>query len=80
MADEVARPTSPPSVPVGPHLADQLVLLLALARGGSFRTTAPTLHTRTQLDGDRALPGHRESPRTEEATGRWHLVASPTAR
>ena len=38
------------TAPVGPHLADQLVLLLALARGGSFRTTAPTQHTRTQLD------------------------------
>jgi RNA 3'-terminal phosphate cyclase (ATP) len=36
-------------VPVGPHLADQLVLLLALARGGSFRTLAPTRHCQTQL-------------------------------
>jgi RNA 3'-terminal phosphate cyclase (ATP) len=36
-------------VPVGPHLADQLVLPLALAGGGSFRTVAPTNHTRTQL-------------------------------
>jgi RNA 3'-terminal phosphate cyclase (ATP) len=34
--------------PVGPHLADQLILPLALA-GGSFRTVAPTEHTRTQL-------------------------------
>jgi RNA 3'-terminal phosphate cyclase (ATP) len=36
--------------PVGPHLADQLVLLLALAGEGTFRTTAPTMHTRTQLE------------------------------
>jgi RNA 3'-terminal phosphate cyclase (ATP) len=36
-------------VPVGPHLADQFVLLLALAGEGSFLTSAPTLHTRTQL-------------------------------
>jgi len=36
--------------PVGPHLADQLVLLLALAGAGTFRTTAPTKHTHTQLD------------------------------
>ena len=36
-------------VPVGPHLADQLILPLALAGGGSFRTIAPTNHTRTQL-------------------------------
>jgi RNA 3'-terminal phosphate cyclase (ATP) len=35
--------------PVGPHLADQLVLPMALAGGGRFRTAAPTPHTRTQL-------------------------------
>jgi len=38
------------SVPVGPHLADQLLLPLALAGGGSFRTCAPTRHTRTHAD------------------------------
>lgn len=36
--------------PVGPHLADQLLLPLALAGGGSYRTSAPTLHTRTNVD------------------------------
>lgn len=35
-------------VPVGPHLADQLILPLALAGGGGFRTVPPTEHTRTQ--------------------------------
>jgi RNA 3'-terminal phosphate cyclase (ATP) len=35
--------------PVGPHLADQLMLPLALAGGGGFRTVAPTEHARTQL-------------------------------
>jgi RNA 3'-terminal phosphate cyclase (ATP) len=34
-------------VPVGPHLADQLLIPLALAGGGSFRSVAPTEHTRT---------------------------------
>jgi len=34
--------------PVGPHLADQLLLPFALAGGGSLCTQAPTLHTRTQ--------------------------------
>jgi RNA 3'-terminal phosphate cyclase (ATP) len=35
--------------PVGPHLADQLLLPLALSsEGGSFVTYSPTLHTRTQ--------------------------------
>jgi RNA 3'-terminal phosphate cyclase (ATP) len=36
-------------VPVGPHLADQLILPLALAGSGRFRTTPPTAHARTQL-------------------------------
>jgi len=35
-------------VPIDEHTADQLVLLLALAGSGTFRTTAPTEHTRTQ--------------------------------
>lgn len=34
-------------VPVGRHLADQLLIPFALAGGGSFRTLRPTLHTTT---------------------------------
>ncbi len=34
-------------VPVGPYLADQLLLWVALAGGGSFRTVLPTGHTNT---------------------------------
>jgi len=37
-------------VPVGPHLADQLLLPLALAGGGSFDTVEPTSHTRTNIE------------------------------
>ncbi len=33
--------------PVGAHLADQLLVPMALAGGGSFRTAAPTRHTTT---------------------------------
>ncbi|MCA8953707.1 MAG: RNA 3'-terminal phosphate cyclase [Planctomycetes bacterium] len=33
--------------PVGEHLADQLLLPMALAGGGTFRTVAPTAHLRT---------------------------------
>src|SRR5207302_578773 len=36
-------------VPIGEHLADQILLPMALAGGGSFRTLAPTLHTTTNL-------------------------------
>jgi RNA 3'-terminal phosphate cyclase (ATP) len=37
-------------VPVGPYLADQLLLPLALAGGGSFRTQTPTRHTTTNIE------------------------------
>jgi RNA 3'-terminal phosphate cyclase (ATP) len=36
--------------PVGIHLADQLLLPMALAGGGSFRTLAPSRHTTTNLE------------------------------
>jgi RNA 3'-terminal phosphate cyclase (ATP) len=42
-------------MPVGAHLADQLLLLLALAGGGSFRTVEPTAHTMTQVEVIRAF-------------------------
>ena len=55
-AEEVARSVAEETqqylaagVPVGEHLADQLVLLLALAGGGSFRTLTPSSHTRTNM-------------------------------
>lgn len=38
------------NVPVGAHLADQLLIPLALAGGGKFRTLAPTLHTTTNIE------------------------------
>jgi RNA 3'-terminal phosphate cyclase (ATP) len=37
-------------VPVGVHLADQLLLPLALAGGGTFRTVKPSAHTLTNAD------------------------------
>jgi RNA 3'-terminal phosphate cyclase (ATP) len=37
-------------VPVGPHLADQLLLPLALARGGRYTIAEPTLHTTTNIE------------------------------
>lgn len=37
-------------VPVGPYLADQLLLPLAIAAGGVFGTVEPTGHTRTNAD------------------------------
>jgi RNA 3'-terminal phosphate cyclase (ATP) len=60
--------------PVGPHLADQLVLLLALAGEGTFRTTSPTMHTRTQLE----VVGRFLGPVVtciEDGEGTWRVTA-----
>ena len=37
-------------VAVGAHLADQLLIPMALGQGGSFRTLTPTAHTTTNAD------------------------------
>lgn len=53
-AEEVAREAADAAktwleadVPVDEYLADQLLLPIALAGSGSFRTTKPSLHTTT---------------------------------
>lgn len=60
-------------VPVDRHLADQLILPMAIAGGGAFRTLAPTQHTLTNiqvvkqfLDVDVSLAQH--SPTIWEVT------------
>ena len=45
-----ARATSPPACRSGEHLADQLLLPLALAGGGAFRTLPLTRHASTNID------------------------------
>lgn len=35
---------------VGPHLADQLLIPMALSGGGKFSTVGPTDHTLTNID------------------------------
>jgi RNA 3'-terminal phosphate cyclase (ATP) len=35
---------------VGQHLADQLLIPMVLAGGGSFRTLAPSGHTKTNVE------------------------------
>jgi RNA 3'-terminal phosphate cyclase (ATP) len=49
-AVDEARAYLAAGVPVGPHLADQLLVPFAVAGGGSFRTVAPTPHTRTNAE------------------------------
>lgn len=58
-------------VPVGQHLADQLLLWLALAGGGSFRTLKPTDHTRTHCDVIRKFLDIRIT--LHEDAGAWHV-------
>lgn len=59
-------------LPVGEHLADQLLLPMALAGGGSFRTGVPTLHTRTNIEIIRRFLDIPVSV-TEEADDRWWI-------
>lgn len=62
-------------VPVGPHLADQLLLPLALAGGGSFVTQAPTEHTRTNIAViEKFLPV--EFSAEELSRDRWRIAVS----
>ena len=49
-ACDAARDWMSADVPVGEHLADQLMLPLALGAGGVYRTTALTAHSRTNMD------------------------------
>jgi RNA 3'-terminal phosphate cyclase (ATP) len=49
-AVEAARAWVEANVPVDEHLADQLLIPMAMAGGGSFRTTKPSLHTTTNAE------------------------------
>jgi RNA 3'-terminal phosphate cyclase (ATP) len=53
VADRAARETAEylaADVPVGPHLADQLLIPLAMAGSGAFRTMPVTTHSTTNVD------------------------------
>ena len=66
-------------VPVGVHLADQLLLPLALAGGGSFVTLPPSAHTRTNLDVIEAfLPVAIRCAPIDES-GRWKIEIAARA-
>lgn len=60
-------------VPVGGHLADQLLVLLALCGAGRYRTLEPDSHTRTNMDVIRAFTG--AEVRCEQIDARrWELA------
>jgi RNA 3'-terminal phosphate cyclase (ATP) len=65
-------------VPVGEHLADQLLVPLALGSGGRFRTVQPTLHTTTQIDLLRQFLGIEVVARDLDASrGVWEITVPP---
>ncbi|HET9953683.1 MAG TPA: RNA 3'-terminal phosphate cyclase [Polyangiaceae bacterium] len=57
---------------VGPHLADQLLLPMALAGGGTFSSTSPSSHTLTQAETLRLFLGI-ETRIEAETDRRWRL-------
>lgn len=63
-------------VPVGEHLADQLLLPMALGGGGRFRCAAPSLHTTTNVETIAAfLPARRPHLRQDGAS--WIIEVPP---
>jgi RNA 3'-terminal phosphate cyclase (ATP) len=68
-------------VPVGPHLADQLLLPLALAGSGSFRTLPPTRHALTNRDViSLFLPGSTPAIEVHDGWARVSLGRAPEDR
>ena len=47
---EIGESEKNAGAPVGEYLADQLLIPMALAGGGSFTTSTPTLHTTTNIE------------------------------
>ncbi|MCO1335374.1 RNA 3'-terminal phosphate cyclase [Microbulbifer sp. OS29] len=60
-------------VPVGEHLADQLILPMALGAGGSFVTLKPSLHLRTNIDVIHQLTG-AQIDLQEEGLDQWRVL------
>jgi len=72
-AADRARDWEAAGVAAGPHLADQLLLPLALAGGGSFTTVAPTAHSRTNADVIRQFLDV-DVGFQDEGNGRWQVT------
>ncbi len=58
-------------VPVGEHLADQLLIPMALAGGGAFRTSTPSLHTQTNAHIIEMFLPVKFTMREDESAGNW---------
>lgn len=73
-AVQEAREYLASEVPVGPHLADQLLIPFAIAGGGAFVTSEPTMHTRTNIDVIRRFLGDVLSIQQVTPT-QWRVTA-----
>jgi RNA 3'-terminal phosphate cyclase (ATP) len=62
--------------PVGEHLADQMLLPMALGGGGRFVTVAPTMHSRTHADVIARFTGARVRFEALDAR-RWVVEVTP---
>jgi len=74
---EEARRYLEANVPVGEHLADQLLIPLALAGGGSFRTLPLSQHSRTNAE---VIPMflHVEIVTTQTGEAQWLVELRPS--
>src|SRR5262249_36149877 len=63
--------------PIDPYLADQILVPMALAGGGRFRTVEPTAHTRTQIYVLAAFLPELEVRAEPDAGGAWLVSLSP---
>ena len=62
--------------PVGEHLADQLLLPLALSAGGSYTTVTPSLHTTTNIEIVKQFLDV-EITRTQLSERQWRIDVKP---
>ena len=63
-------------VPVGEHLADQLLLPMALAGAGTFRTTAPSKHTTRRSRSSGSSSGRWSRAPRSQGGATWRFEAS----
>jgi RNA 3'-terminal phosphate cyclase (ATP) len=63
-------------VPVARHLADQLLLAMALGQGGVFRTVNPSGHTRTHVELLRSFLGADSQVRAAGERA-WEIEVPP---
>lgn len=75
---EAVRKFTSAKVSASEHLADQLLLPLALAGGGSFTTTEPSLHTRTNAEVITGVLGTSFEV-DEIEPGRYRVSVSPSS-